>query len=159
MSQISITKRVWDGRLDSERKCRYFSYLADKYSRIYKRVALVIAVSSLISGATFIVESTPSAVPAVFALLSALAAVVLITFDFSAKAAKAESASDYFRRLSDSWKGAWWSQYDDDIKQRIVKLEMQDIAGPYVPIEEDSGLNKRCQSEAVMVVTAEYEME
>ena len=156
ISQAGIVQIAWDGRLDAERNYLYYAALSDRYRRQHQWLISVVAATSFFAGSSFVTDVLPPRVSAVLAMLASLLALALITIDPSMKSAKAESAKQHFRSISDEWKYLWWHQYDPDAEAKARLLEVRTMSGPEVPVAIDDKLNNACHDRAIELVRAEY---
>ena len=156
ISQAGITQIVWDGRLDAERHYLYYAALTDRYRRLHQWLIAAVAAASFLAGSSFVIDVLPVWTSAVLSMLASGLALALITLDPSMKSAKAESAKQHFKSISDEWKYLWWHQYDPDVEAKARMLEMRTMSGPEVPVSIDDKLNHQCQDKAIALVTAEY---
>ena len=115
ISPAGIAQVAWDGRLDAERNYLYYAALTDRYRRQHQWLIAAVAAASFLCRIQL--RHGTSCQPwtsAALAMLAALLALALITIDPSMKSAKAESAKQHFKSISDEWKYLWWHQYDPD---------------------------------------------
>ncbi|MYD93892.1 MAG: hypothetical protein F4Y02_09410 [Chloroflexi bacterium] len=156
ISQAGIAQMAWDGRLDAERNYLYYAALSDRYRRQHLWLISAVAVTSFLAGSSFVIDVLPPWTSAVLAMLASLLALALITLDPSMKSAKAESAKQHFRSISDEWKYLWWHQYEGDAEAKARMLDVRTMSGPDVPVAVDDKLNNACHDRAIAIVRAEY---
>ena len=156
MSQTGIAQVAWDGRLDAERNYLYYAALSDRYRRQHQWLVSAVAAASFFTGSSFVIDVLPAWTSAALAMLASLLALALITVDPSMKSAKAESAKQHFKSISDEWKYLWWNQYDPDVEIKARMLEVRSMSGPEVPVAIDDKLNNRCHDRAIEIVRVEY---
>ena len=156
ISQAGIVQIAWDGRLDAERNYLYYAALTDRFRRQHHWLISAVAAASFFAGSSFVIDVLPSWTGALLSMLASLLAVALITIDPSMKSAKAESAKQHFKSISDEWKYLWWHQYDPDAEIKVRMLELRTMSGPEVPVAIDGKLNDKCHDRAIAIVRAEY---
>ncbi len=159
ISQAGIVQIAWDGRLDAERNYLYYAALTDRYRRLHQLLIAAVAATSFFAGSSFVIDVLPAWASAALAMLASLLALALITMDPSMKSAKAESAKQHFRSISDEWKYLWWHQYDPDAGVKARMLEVRSMSGPAVPVAIDDKLNDQCHDRAIALVRAEYSVQ
>lgn len=156
MSQTGIVRIAWDGRLDAERNYLYYAALSDRFRRVHQLLVAAVAAASFLAGSSFVIDTLPAWTSAALSMVASGLALALITLDPSMKSAKAESAKQHFKSISDEWKYLWWHQYDPDTETKARMLEMRYISGPEVPVAIDDKLNHQCHDKAIAIVEAEY---
>ena len=159
ISQAGIAQIAWDGRLDAERNYLYYAALTDRYRRQHQWLIAAVAAASFFAGSSFVIDVLPPWFSALLAMLASLLALAMITIDPSMKSAKAESAKQHFKSISDDWKYLWWHQYDPDAEIKARMLEVRTISGPEVPVAIDDNLNNQCHDRAIEIVRAEYSVQ
>ena len=159
ISQAGIVQIAWDGRLDAERNYLYYAALSDRYRRQHQFLISAVAATSFFAGSSFVMGFLPPWSSAVLAMLASMLALALITLDPSMRSAKAESAKQHFRSISDEWKYLWWHQYDPDAEAKARMLEVRTMSGPEVPVAIDDKLNDTCHDRAIAIVRAEYSVQ
>ena len=156
ISQAGIAQIAWDGRLDAERNYLYYAALTDRYRRKHQWLIAAVAAASFFAGSSLVIDVLPPWTSATLAMLASLLALALITIDPSMKSAKAESAKQHFKSISDEWKHLWWHQYDPDVETKARMLEVRTMSGPEVSVAIDDKLNNKCHDSAIAIVRAEY---
>lgn len=159
ISQAGIAQIAWDGRLDAERNYLYYAALTDRYRRQHQLLVAAVAAASFLAGSSFVIDILPVWTSAVLSMLASGLALALITLDPSMKSAKAESAKQHFKSISDEWKYLWWHQYDPDVEDKARMLEVRTMSGPEVPVAVDDKLNNKCHDRAIAIVGAEYSVQ
>ena len=149
------TNKIWRGLLDAERLTRYYSRLAEKFSR-WNRVALsVIAALTLGAAVTMLAELPAWASgwsPPAFALLASALAFWLSYADYSRRAGVAAAIAVQCMELAHEWEALWLDADAPDVSSRANELagRMIRVTSPALQQHgfEDRKLNKRCAEEA-----------
>jgi len=159
MSPAGIAQIAWDGRLDAERNYLYYAALTDRYRRQHQLLVAAVAAASFLAGSSFVIDILPVWTSAALSMLASVLALALITIDPSMKSAKAESAKQHFKSISDEWKYLWWRQHDPDAETKARMLEVRTMSGPEVPVAINDKLNNKCHDRAIEIVRAEYSVQ
>ena len=149
------TNKVWRGLLDAERFTRYYSRLAEKFSR-WNRIALsVIAVLTSGAAVAMIAELPGWAsgwAPPLLAMLAAALAFWLSYADYSRKAGVAAAIAVQCMELAQEWEELWMDADAPDAPARAKELAGRMIRATSPALQqhgfEDRKLNKRCEDEA-----------
>ena len=119
------TNKVWRGLLDAERYTRYYSRLAEKFSR-WNRVALsVIAALTLGAAVTMLAELPGWASgwsPPALALLASALAFWLSYADYSRKAGVAAGIAVQCMELAHEWEELWLDADAPNVSSRAKEL-------------------------------------
>ncbi len=158
----SQRQRLFEGRIDAERKYRYYSVKADRYRLTYSILAFVIGAASFV---TVLVPETdlPFDLRIVFPFIASIATLGLISFDIPGKASRAENAKRFYLALNIEWRELWWKHLPDhhsaSLRKEMRLLELREHQLIDTGIGIDSKLSVKCQRQATDVILGEYTRE
>ena len=150
----SEVRRVWNGLTSAERLYRYYSRLAERFSRINQVFMFTIGVLSLVAVALQFAD-LPSEVwwvPAVPAFMAGCLSMWASYAVYSRKAGIASSIAGLCADLRQDWEDLWYDLYSSGVRERASALERQETRIT-MPASLDHGfwddeLNCRCEREA-----------